>query len=60
MEQIEDFDSYSCTNLKRRMTHISIREATRQQTWDMKNCRKREEDIQRRIEEDLDFSCLNL
>jgi hypothetical protein len=32
MEQIEDLDSYTCTNSKRRMTHISIREATRQQT----------------------------
>jgi hypothetical protein len=32
MEQIEDLDSYSCTNLKRRMTLIFVREATRQQT----------------------------
>jgi hypothetical protein len=26
MEQIEDLNSYSCTNLKRRMTIISIKE----------------------------------
>jgi hypothetical protein len=38
MEQIEDLDSYSCTNSKRRITLISIREATRQQIWDRKNC----------------------
>ncbi len=41
MEQIEDLDSYTCTNSKRRMTHISIREATRQQTWGPENCRKK-------------------
>jgi hypothetical protein len=27
MEQIEDLDSYSCTNPKRRMTFIFVREA---------------------------------
>jgi hypothetical protein len=36
MEQIQDLDSYSCTNPKRIMTFIFIREATRQQTRDPK------------------------
>jgi hypothetical protein len=40
MEQIEDLDSYSCTNPKRRMTLISIKEATRQQTRDPKIAEK--------------------
>jgi hypothetical protein len=41
MKQREDWDSYSSTNPKRRMTLISIREATRQQTREPKNCRKK-------------------
>jgi hypothetical protein len=52
MEQIEDLDSYGCTNPKRRMTLISIREATRQQTRNSKIVEKREEDVQLQIEED--------
>jgi hypothetical protein len=36
MKQIEDLDSYSCTNPKRRMTFIFIREVTQQQTRDPK------------------------
>jgi hypothetical protein len=52
MEQIEDLDSYSCKNPKRRMTLISITEATRQQTRDPNSCREREEEVQLQIEED--------
>jgi hypothetical protein len=51
MEQIEDLDSYNCTNSKRRMTLITIKEATRQQTRDLKIA-ERGEDIQLQIEED--------
>jgi hypothetical protein len=40
MEQIEDLDFYSCMNPKRRMTLISIREATWQQTRDPKIAEK--------------------
>jgi hypothetical protein len=40
MEQIENWDSYSCMNPKRRMTFISIRKATRQQTRDPKIAEK--------------------
>jgi len=54
MEQIEDWDSYSSTNPKRRMTIISIRKATRQQIRGPENCRKKEEDVQLKIKEDSD------
>jgi hypothetical protein len=54
MKQREDWDSYSSTNPKRRMTLISIREVTRQQTRAPENCRKKEEDVQLKIKEDSD------
>jgi hypothetical protein len=55
MEQIEDLDSYTCANSKRRMTHISIKEATRQQTKKRKIIEKNDARHKRRIFGSLSF-----
>jgi hypothetical protein len=56
MEQREDWNSYCCTHPKKRMTLISIREATRKQTGDPKIAEKEKKTFKSRSKDSGDGS----